>query len=169
MHSGGPVADRSGSPDDERFMRSAIEMARSGIEAGQAPFGACIVREGRIVACAHNEVWRRTDITAHAEVVALRTACRSLGTIDLSGCTIYATAEPCPMCFTACHWARMSRIVFAGRIADAAEAGFRELTISNHDMKRLGGSEIEIVADVLRDEARELFRLFADRPQRGVY
>src|SRR5688572_18464025 len=104
---------------DEQFMRLALAKARDGVEGGQSPFGACVVREGRVVACVHNVVWATTDITAHAEVHALRQACRELGTIDLSGSTIYSTCEPCPMCFSACHWARTTRIVYGASIADA--------------------------------------------------
>ena len=110
--------------EDGRWMRSAIEAAERGIAAGQTPFGASIVRDGRLVVAAHNVVWATTDITAHAEVNAIRLACRELGTIDLSGCDIFCTCEPCPMCFGAIHWARFDRLVYAASVADAANAGF---------------------------------------------
>jgi len=154
---------------DEAFMRRAIAVADEGIEAGQTPFGACIVRDGRVVAAAHNAVWAETDITAHAEIVALRQACRVLATIDLSGCDVYSTCEPCPMCFAACHWARVSRIVFGARIADAAAAGFHEMPIANVRMKALGGSDVAVVADVLRDQCQALFARWADRRDRRTY
>src|SRR5437588_11290140 len=96
----------------EHWMRLAIETARHGIEQGQTPFGACIVRGDDLIVASHNVVWQTTDITAHAEITALREACRALRTIDLSGCTIYSTCEPCPMCFSACHWARLDRTVY---------------------------------------------------------
>ncbi len=153
----------------EEGMRTAIAKAREGIAAGQTPFGACILRHGEVIACEHNQVWSTTDSTAHAEVVALRAACRKLGTIDLSGCTIYATCEPCPMCFAACHWAKVSHIVFGSSIADAQAAGFSELTISNEDMKHLGGSPITVTGGVLREEAIALFELWKSQPDRRGY
>jgi tRNA(Arg) A34 adenosine deaminase TadA len=151
------------------FMRLALERAREGVAKGQTPFGACIVRDGRVVACEHNAVWDHTDSTAHAEVQAIRVACRRLGTVDLSGCEIYATCEPCPMCFSAIHWARISTILFGSRIADARGLGFSELTISNQQMKELGGSPVAIVPDYLREECAGLFREWAARPERRTY
>lgn len=152
-----------------RFMRLAIRKAKEGIEKGQTPFGACIVRKGKVVSCAHNIVWRSTDITAHAEVNAIRQACRKLKTIDLSGCVIYTTCEPCPMCLSACHWARISAIVFGASIADAKKAGFNELTIAATTMKRLGKSPLKIVGGFLREECRRLFALWLAREDRRVY
>ena len=155
--------------DDERFMSAAIAAATEGIEAGQTPFGACIVRDGEIISTAHNSVWSNTDITAHAEIQAIRNACRKLDTVDLAGCVIYSTCEPCPMCFAACHWAKISKIVFGARIADAEQAGFSELTISNEQMKTLGHSGIEIVGDFLRDECVKLFGAWAGREDNQLY
>jgi guanine deaminase len=154
---------------DEAYMRQAIEAARRGVESGQTPFGACIVKDGTVVVAAHNVVWESTDITAHAEVRAIRLACRALQTIDLSGCAIYSTCEPCPMCFSACHWARIARIVHGASIQDAADFGFNELPISNTTLKQLGDSAVEIVPGCLRDENRELFRLWASRTDRRAY
>ncbi|HLB35288.1 MAG TPA: nucleoside deaminase [Gemmatimonadales bacterium] len=151
------------------FMRRAIEQAREGIAEGQTPFGACIVRDGRVVAAEHNAVWAATDSTAHAEIQAIRAACRLLGTVDLSGSAIYSTCEPCPMCFSAIHWARISTIVFGARIGDAQELGFSELTIPNEVMKREGGSPVVLVPDFLREECLALFREFAKRPDRRTY
>jgi tRNA(Arg) A34 adenosine deaminase TadA len=151
------------------YMRLALAKAREGVAKGQTPFGACIVRDGRVVACEHNAVWDRTDSTAHAEVQAIRVACARLGTVDLSGCEIYATCEPCPMCFGAIHWARISTIVFGSRIADAKGLGFSELTISNQQMKENGGSPLAIVPDYLREECAALFRDWAARAERRTY
>jgi len=157
-------------PDDhEYFMRLAFEAARRGIRERQTPFGAVIVKDGQVVCSVHNVVWKTSDITAHAEVHAIRMACRKLRTIDLSGCVIYSTCEPCPMCFAACHWARLSKIYYGARIADAEAAGFSELTISNDQMRSLGGSTIEIVGDVLRDEGTELFRLWQRQKRHRPY
>ena len=153
----------------EHWMRLAIAKAREGIAAGQTPFGACIVRGDEAVALAHNVVLRTTDITAHAEVTAIRDACHATSGIDLTGCVIYSTCEPCPMCFGACHWARLDRVVYGATIADAASAGFRELSISNVEMKRCGSSPVEITPNLLRDEAMELFQQWIRVPGRRVY
>jgi guanine deaminase len=158
-----------GSMSDERFMRLAIEKAREGIRKGQTPFGACIVKDGQVISCAHNGVWETTDITAHAEVRAIRDACAKLGTIDLSGCTIYTTCEPCPMCFSACHWAKISRIVYGAGINDAKGAGFNELTLSGEEMKARGNSPVELTGKLLEEENRALFRLWSEQGCRMPY
>jgi guanine deaminase len=143
---------------DARFMAMAIAKAREGVIEGQTPFGACIVKDGKPVACEHNVVWATTDITAHAEVTTIRAACKALGTIDLSGCVIYSTTEPCPMCFSAIHWARISRIYFGTRIEDAEAFGFNELKVSDQEMKRLGGSPVEVEGGIMKDENLAVFR-----------
>ena len=153
----------------EQFMRLAIRKTLEGIRRGQTPFGACIVKDGKVIACVHNTVWRSTDITAHAEIHAIRVACKKLKTIDLSGCTIYSTCEPCPMCFSACHWAKISTIVFGARIRDARSSGFHELSISNRRMKSLGGSPVVVVEDVLRHEALNLFHIWAGERRSRPY
>ncbi|MEW6685724.1 MAG: nucleoside deaminase [Candidatus Edwardsbacteria bacterium] len=160
---------KAGKIEDEKFMRLAIDKAKQGIENGQAPFAACIVRNGKIISCVHNTVFKTTDITAHAEVRAIREACKKLKTIDLSGCILYSTCEPCPMCFTACHWAKISKIVYGIKIEDARKFGFNEVVISNETMKKLGNSPIEIVGNFLREENLELFKLWSKRKDKRVY
>lgn len=147
--------------DHEYFMRKAIEAARQGIGAGQTPFGACIVCRGQMVACAHNVVWAQTDITAHAEIHAIRLACRQLEKIDLSGCVIYSTCEPCPMCFSAIHWSGISEIFYGAGIADARAAGFHELDISNRQMKEMGQSPLKVTEGLLAQECRDLFDVWS--------
>ena len=154
---------------DQKFMRKALEIARKGIISGQTPFGACIVKGERIVASAHNTVWKSTDITCHAEINAIRQACRKLKTIDLSGCIIYSTCEPCPMCFSACHWAKISRIIYGTRIRDARRIGFNELSVSNVRLKRLGRSRVRVAGGLLKNDAMELFRTWKSQPGRRVY
>ena len=154
---------------DEDFMRMAIAKAREGLEKGQTPFGACIVKNGDVVTCVHNVVWEATDITAHAEVHAIRKACKKLQTIDLSGCNIYSTCELCPMCFSACHWANISKIFFGAKIADAQSANFNELTLSNETMKKLGGSPIEIVPNFLQEECQKVFREWLSSEEAKAY
>jgi tRNA(Arg) A34 adenosine deaminase TadA len=155
--------------DEAYYMRAALQKARRGIRAGQTPFGACIVKNGRIITCAHNRVWKTGDITAHAEMVAIRRACRKLKTIDLSGCVLYSTCEPCPMCFSAAHWARIKKIVYGACIADAKKAGFRELCISSAAMKKAGRSGMRIRKDFLRNDARVLFKEWRMRAGAKVY
>jgi len=147
-------------------MRMAIAKAREGVLAGQTPFGACIVRGGQVLSLCHNEVWASNDSTAHAEILAVREACRVAGQVDLSGGVIYSSCEPCPMCFSACHWARLDKIYFGAAIQDARQLGFNEMPISNQKMKELGASKIEIESGLLRIEAEALFQLWAEKALR---
>jgi guanine deaminase len=152
-----------------KFMQAAIDIAQKGIHAGQTPFGACIVKDGNIVSCCHNSVWLDNDITAHAEINAIRQACEKLKTIDLASCVIYSTCEPCPMCFAACHWANISKIVYGANIDDAQQAGFSELTISNKQMQQAGQSNVEIVECFMADQCKELFSLWHSLGKSGTY
>jgi len=155
--------------EDTKFIRLAIEKAREGIRKGQTPFGACIVKGNKIIACCHNLVWKNTDITAHAEIVAIRQACKRLKRIDLSGCIIYSTCEPCPMCFAACHWARISRIVSGCAIKDAKNYGFNELQVSNLELRQLAKNKIRITPAILVKENIELFDFWQKQAKAGVY
>jgi tRNA(Arg) A34 adenosine deaminase TadA len=111
--------------NDEHFLRRAITLAERAVQGGVGqPFGAVVVRDGRIVGEGCNLVTSTCDPTAHAEIVALRDACRALGTTRLEGCTIYASCEPCAMCLAAIHLARVERLVFASSAEDAAAFGF---------------------------------------------
>jgi len=154
---------------ESEFMRVAIEKAKEGIKKGQTPFGACIVRDSDVISAAHNAVWKNTDVTAHAEINAIRNACGKLNSIDLSGCTIFCTTEPCPMCFGACHWARISRIIFGTTIEDSKKFGFNELVISNNRMKSAGQTNLEITGRFLRDECLELFKIWAHEKDSKPY
>jgi tRNA(Arg) A34 adenosine deaminase TadA len=108
-----------------KFMRAAIRLARKGMNKNSGgPFGCVITRNGKIIARAHNSVTDLNDPTAHAEVVAIRKACRKLKSFQLSGCEIYASCEPCPMCFGAIYWARPDKVYYAATREDAAGAGF---------------------------------------------
>src|SRR5690606_11879616 len=118
------------SGNDETFMREAIALARAGMERGDGgPFGCVIVKDGRVVGRGNNRVTSSNDPTAHAEVVAIRAACKALGSFQLEGCTVYTSCEPCPMCLGALYWARPARNVFAATRADAADAGFDDSLI----------------------------------------
>lgn len=154
---------------DQTYMQMAIDKCRQGVDKGQTPFAACIVKGDEVIACDHNIVWASTDITAHGEIHAIRNACRHINNIDLSGCTIYSTCEPCPMCFTAIHWARISRIVYGADITDAERFGFNELKITNHLLKELGLSNVEIVPDFMKKECVEVFEYWASKKDKKVY
>jgi tRNA(Arg) A34 adenosine deaminase TadA len=150
-------------------MRKAIAEARKNIARPDGgPFGACIVKDGRIVAAGRNTVLKN-DATCHAEVNAIRKASKKLGTFDLTGCEIYSTTEPCPMCFGAIHWARIGAVYFGTGIADAARAGFHELPISNAKMKAIGRSRIRLVPGFMRPECQELFDAWLILPDKTRY
>lgn len=116
---------RPRSPGHAAFMRKAIDAALAGIRAGRGgPFGAVVVRDGLVVGVGTNRVTSTNDPTAHAEVVAIRAACRRLGSFQLDRCAIYTTCEPCPMCLGAIYWARPAAVFYACAGSDAAKAGF---------------------------------------------
>jgi guanine deaminase len=109
---------------DNSFLQQAIEMAVENVRRGGGPFGALVVKDGIVIAMGANQVTRTNDPTAHAEMVAIREACRVLGDFQLSGCDVYSSCEPCPMCLGALYWARPARIFFAATHDEAAAAGF---------------------------------------------
>ncbi len=118
------------SETNDRFLADALRLAEDNARSGRGgPFGAVVVQGGRVIAEGVNLVTGAHDPTAHAEIVAIREACRRLGTFDLSGCEIYASCEPCPMCLGAVYWARLDRLVYAATREDAAAAGFDDALI----------------------------------------
>jgi len=116
---------------DEHFIRESIALAKASVSNGGGPFGAIVVKDGEIIASASNRVTLDHDPTAHAEVLAIRKAASILGTHDLSGCIVYSSCEPCPMCLGAIYWARPERLVFAAGKDDARNAGFDDSFIYN--------------------------------------
>jgi tRNA(Arg) A34 adenosine deaminase TadA len=155
--------------DPEELMRHALEAARQGIAIGQSPFGCAIAREGQLLAVCHNTVLSTIDITAHAEVNALRTACRQTGNILLEGSIVATTCEPCPMCMAALHWSRVRTVYYGATISDATSAGFNELPVPALEVVRLGRSKVQLVSGVLSEECRELFRQWLALPRRSAY
>ena len=112
---------------ENKFMQMAIEEARAGIHAGHGgPFGSVIVKDGIVVGRGHNRVVKNNDPTCHGEIAAIRNACDSMDTFDLSGCEIYTTGEPCHMCLCACMWANLGKIYYGCTIADNDRIGFRD-------------------------------------------
>lgn len=155
--------------NDDDFLREAIAVCRRGIAAGQSPFGAVMVRGGVVVASAHNTVWADVDPTAHAEMNALRAAASALNAIDLSGCVLYSTCEPCPMCLAASHWSKVDRVVFGAGIADATAAGFAELAVPAATLAEMGRSPVRVEGGRLRDECAGLFREWQEAGLSGAY
>jgi len=109
---------------NEDFMRKAIELSVKNVENGGGPFGAVIVKDGEIIAQGFNQVTRTNDPTAHAEVLAIREASKKLNTFDLSGCEIYTSCEPCPMCLGAIYWAHIDKVYYGNNKVDAKNIGF---------------------------------------------
>jgi guanine deaminase len=113
------------SPEQQRYMQMAIDLSEQSLDVGKGgPFGAVIVREGCIVGASGNEVMVHTDPTAHAEIMAIRNACANLKTLDLSGCIIYSSGEPCPMCMAAIYWSKMKSVFYANTELDSLKHGF---------------------------------------------
>jgi guanine deaminase len=143
--------------DHSEFMRQAISLATENVRSGRGgPFGAVIVRDGQVVATGVNLVTSTNDPTAHAEVTAIRNACRELSTFQLDGCTIYTSCEPCPMCLAAIYWARCKAIYYGNNAADAAKAGFDDAFLYDEMKKPLAARAIPIEG-LLCDEAWESF------------
>lgn len=154
---------------DEEYMRLAVKEAKKNLKKMDGgPFGACVVKGNKVLVSARNTVLKN-DASCHAEINAIRTASKKLGSFDLSGSSIYSTTEPCPMCFSAIHWARIDAIIYGTRIADAKKAGFNELVITNSRMKALGKSKIKIFDGFLYDECKELFEEWSKVENRRYY
>jgi guanine deaminase len=150
-------------------MRRAIELAIENVRTGQGgPFASLIVKGSEIIAEGTNRVTATNDPTAHAEVVAIRAACRQLGTFDLKECEIYASCEPCPMCLGAIHWARLARVYFAGLAADASKAGFDDSFIYGEMTRPPSDRKIPMI-QMMREEALEAFRAWGAKPDKTPY
>ena len=152
----------------DQFMRRAIELALDNIRAGGGPFGAVIAKGARIIAQGANRVTTTNDPTAHAEVVAIREACRALKNFQLEGCELYTTCEPCPMCLGAIQWARLARIHYACTRADAAAAGFDDRTFHEEVTRPAERRAIEIVGEG-REHGLEVFRAWLAKADRRAY
>jgi len=158
------------SPPNPVFMRRAIDAALAHLPAMDGgPFGACLVRGNEVLAVAPNTVLKDHDPTCHGEMNAIRLAARKLQSHDLSGCEIYSTTEPCPMCFAAIHWARIGRLIYGTTIIEVARLGFNELTIGSRQMQALGRSPVAIYPGFLAGECRQLLAEWARTPGRQVY
>lgn len=145
-----------------KFMKSAIDEARKGIEAGDGgPFGSVIVKGGVIIGNGHNEVVRRHDPTCHGEIMAIRDACRKTDSFDLSNCELYTTAEPCPMCKGAIQWANIRRVYYGCTITDTEKIGFRDKLFYNDNE--------DISEQTDREECLRLFDEYASIQNKIIY
>jgi len=150
-------------------MQRAIALALENVQSDRGgPFGALILKNGKIIAEAANSVTSTNDPTAHAEIVAIREACKKLGTFQLTGCEIYASCEPCPMCLAAIYWARLDRIYFAGTAADATQAGFDDSFIYQEIAKPHGQRKIPML-QLMREDSQVPFRAWAQKPNKIGY
>lgn len=155
--------------EEEQFMLRAIELAMEGISGEKGgPFGAVVVKDGVIIGEGCNMVTSTNDPTAHAEMVAIRAACAFLGSFQLTGCDIYASCEPCPMCLGAIYWARPARLLFAGTREDAAGAGFDDQMIYDELGSEIDDRKITTL-NLMRQETRELFRVWMEKPDKTEY
>lgn len=160
--------DMVATPEDERYMEMAIELSVENIANGGGPFGAVIVRDGEILATGTNRVTATNDPTAHAEVNAIREACRKLGVFKLEGSTIYTSCEPCPMCLSAIYWAGISRIFYGNTKSDAKAINFDDSFI--YDEIALPYAERTIPCNnIMREKALAAFRAWEAKVDKTLY
>ncbi|MEA3497091.1 MAG: nucleoside deaminase [Bacteroidota bacterium] len=151
------------------FMSVAINEAQNGMYKNEGgPFGAVIVKDGKIISVAHNEVLSSNDPTAHAEIIAIRKASKKLNNFDLSDCEIYSTAEPCPMCLAAIHWARLKKLYFGTNQKDATRIGFDDEKFYEI-IKDKQKSSLIITKDVERDKCLSLFDYWQNKEDKTNY
>jgi guanine deaminase len=154
---------------DNPFMARAVQLATENVLSGRGgPFGAVIVRDGDIVAEGVNRVTSSNDPTAHAEVVAIRSACGKLGVFDLKGCELYASCEPCPMCLGAIYWARLARVCFGASAADASRIGFDDSSIYGEFARAHSERSIPMV-QMMREKALTAFRAWNEKSDKISY
>lgn len=153
----------------EEFMREAIKLSLENMQKNAGwPFGAVVVKDGKIVGRGRNQVTSTNDPTAHAEVVAIRDACKNLWTFDLSGCEIYTSCEPCPMCYGAISRARIGKMYYGNTKADAANIGFDDSDFWEDIKKELSQRNIP-VEQLLHDEALEVFKAWTEKQDKIKY
>jgi len=154
---------------NSEFMLQAIRLATENVTSGRGgPFGAVIVKDGKVIATGANQVTTINDPTAHAEVIALRNACQALGTFKLDGCELYTSCEPCPMCLAATYWARCKAIYYGCTAADAAKAGFDDAVLYE-EMKKPIGERMLPMSNLCEQEAWKAFAAWIENPDKVEY
>src|SRR5438128_12591081 len=153
----------------EEFMRRAIALALENVRSGRGgPFAALVVKDGRVLVEGTNRVTSTNDPTAHAEIIAIREACRALGDFQLTSCDLYTTCEPCPMCLGAIYWARPARVFYAATAADAADAGFDDAFI--YDELKIAPAARRIpMTQLLRDDSLVIFSAWKQKEDKTPY
>lgn len=155
--------------DKQAWMEEAVRLSLNNIQTGDGgPFGAVVVKEGKIISRGNNRVTSDNDPTAHAEVVAIREACRALGTYQLEGCEMYTSCEPCPMCLGAIYWARFDKVYYANTRHDAAQIGFDDAFIYEeiekpHPQRRLS------IEHLPNEKALAAFQLWQGKQNKTIY
>ncbi len=153
---------------EKKFMQKAIDLSIESVKNGGGPFGAVIVKDGKIIAESSNSVTKDNDPTAHAEVNAIRKAAKELGSFDLSGCEIYSSCEPCPMCLGAIYWAHLDKLYFANTKDDAKNIGFDDSFIYEEIDKPYEKRSIE-TKQFMREEAIKAFKLWEQSDDKIEY
>ena len=145
--------------NDVEFMKIAIKEAKKAFEDGEAKgVGSLIVKDGEIIGMGHNTAKKNEDPTAHAEINAIREATLKLKSRRLDGCTLYTTCEPCPMCFSAAWWARISKLVYGASLVDVIKLGNRQINVSSQFLNKNASYQMQITGGVLEEECLELFK-----------
>jgi guanine deaminase len=152
----------------EGFLREAIRLAVESVRSGGGPFGAVVVRDGEVLATGTNRVTTDLDPTAHAEVVAIRAACETIGSFQLDGCDVYTSSEPCPMCMGALYWARPRRVFYASSGDEAASAGFDDQFIYDELARPTEARDLD-TRRIHVDEAGTEFHAWTNQPDRREY
>ena len=153
----------------ETYMREAIRISLEKMREGHGgPFGAIVVCDGHIIARGWNQVTSTNDPTAHAEIVAIREACRHLGDFKLDRCELYTSCEPCPMCLSAIYWARLGQIYYGSTREDAADAGFDDELIYQ-ELSRAPAQRKVVMRQLLREDALEAFEEWKAKPDKVPY
>ncbi len=154
--------------DKKKFMAKAIELSVNSANTIGGPFGSVIVKDNKIIAEGSNKVTFSNDPTAHGEVVAIREACKKLNTFDLSGCEIYTSCEPCPMCLSAIYWSRLDKIYYANTREDAKNIDFDDSFIYLEIPKKIGDRKIKMT-QMLRDDALKAFEIWDKKVDKIKY
>ena len=154
--------------DNKKFMAKAIELSISSSNTIGGPFGSVVVKDNEIISEGSNKVTSSNDPTAHAEVVAIREACKKLNTFDLSGCEIYTSCEPCPMCLSAIYWSRLDKIYYANTREDAKNIDFDDSFIYLEIPKKISDRKIKMI-QMLRDDALKAFEIWNKKTDKIKY
>ena len=150
------------------YMKRAIELSIESVNKGGGPFGSIVVKDNKIIAEGSNKVTPTNDPTAHGEIVAIRAACKELNNFNLSGCELYSSCEPCPMCLSAVYWARIDKVYYANTREDARKIDFDDSLIYTELQKSIDKRKIPMI-QILRNEAAKAFELWSKKQDKVKY